>query len=65
MTTHFEALANLGVNGENKIKVAAAGGIPKLVRLAGIGTIAVKIEAIAALANLAVNGKLYLIDSLF
>lgn len=50
-------MANLGVNSNNKTLIAAAGGIPRLVRLAGIGTIAVQIEAVAALANLAVNGK--------
>ena len=32
------------------------GGIPKLVRLAGAVQLSVRIEAIAALANLAVNG---------
>ena len=50
------ALANLGVNADNKSKIAKAGGIPKLVHLAGVGSVPVKIEAIAALANLAVNG---------
>ncbi len=52
-----KALANLGVNPDNKPKIAEAGGIPKLVRLAGTPQIAVRIEAIAALANLAVNGQ--------
>ena len=33
------------------------GGIPKLVRLASVPQLPVRIEAIAALANLAVNGK--------
>ncbi len=51
-----KALANLGVNADNKPKIAEAGGIPKLIRLAGTPQIAVRIEAIAALANLAVNG---------
>jgi hypothetical protein len=51
-----KALANLGVNADNKPKIAAAGGIPKLIALAGNSAIPVKIEAIAALANLAVNG---------
>lgn len=52
-----KALANLGVNAENKRKIAVAGGIPKLVRLAGFESVPVRIEAIAALANLAVNGN--------
>jgi HEAT repeat protein len=51
-----KALANLGVSNENKAKIAEAGGIPKLVNLAGITAIGVRIEAVAALANLAVNG---------
>lgn len=53
-----KALANLGVNTDNKAKIADEGGIPKLVRLATVAQISVKIEAIAALANLAVNGCL-------
>jgi hypothetical protein len=52
-----KALANLGVNADNKPKIADAGGIPKLIRLAGTPQISVRIEAIAALANLAVNGQ--------
>ena len=52
-----KALANLGVNVDNKRDIASKGGIPKLVRLAATSALAVKIEAIAALANLAVNGK--------
>ena len=52
-----KALANLGVNSDNKRKIALAGGIPKLIRLASVHQISVKIEAIAALANLAVSGK--------
>ncbi len=56
-----KAVANLGVNSENKRKIALAGGIPKLVALAQSPLISIKIEAIAALANLAVNGMyLYL-----
>lgn len=51
-----KAIANLGVNGDNKPRIAAAGGIPKLVQLAGSSLVAVRIEAVAALANLAVNG---------
>jgi HEAT repeat protein len=50
-----KALANLGVNTDNKPKIAAAGGIPKLIVLAGTSLVSVRIEAIAALANLAVN----------
>lgn len=52
-----KALANLGVNIENKRKIAESGGIPKLVALAGSPHIPVRIEAVAALANLAVNGS--------
>ena len=52
-----KALANLGVNSENKRKIALAGGIPKLIYLAKSNLVSIKIEAIAALANLAVNGK--------
>ena len=52
-----KALANLGVNSENKRRIALAGGIPKLVALAQTGVLSIKIEAIAALANLAVNGQ--------
>lgn len=52
-----KALANMGVNGENKRKIALQGGIPQLIKLAASPQIAVKIEAIAALANLAVSGK--------
>ena len=50
-----KALANLGVNTDNKRSIALKGGIPKLVKLAGVPQLTVKIEAIAALANLAVN----------
>lgn len=50
-----KALANLGVNPDNKRAIALKGGIPKLVRLAAVPAMSVKIEAIAALANLAVN----------
>ena len=52
-----KALANLGVNTENKKRIADEGALPKLVRLASAPQVSVKIEAIAALANLAVNGK--------
>ena len=52
-----KALANLGVNADNKRKIATAGGIIGLVRLAGLSNVPVRIEAIAALANLAVNGN--------
>ena len=51
-----KALANLGVNADNKKRIAEAGGIPGLVALAKTSSLAVKIEAIAAIANLAVNG---------
>lgn len=59
-----KALANLGVNNDNKMKIADCGGIPKLVALAGSKVLGVKIEAIAALANLAVNGIYNMIWSL-
>jgi Armadillo/beta-catenin-like repeat len=52
-----KALANLGVNANNKRDIALKGGIPKLARVAGVPQVTVKIEAVAALANLAVNGK--------
>lgn len=41
---------------ENKVLIAKAGGIPPLVHLADVGGVPVQIEAVAALANLAVNG---------
>jgi hypothetical protein len=41
---------------ENKVLIAEFGGIPKLVRLAEHAPAKVRVEAIAALANLAVNG---------
>lgn len=56
-----KALANLGVNADNKPRIAAAGGIPKLIALASTSLIAVKIEAVAALANLAVNGMHFIL----
>jgi hypothetical protein len=57
-----KALANLGVNPDNKANIARAGGIPKLVRLCGPGVpVSVRIEAIAAIANLAVNGEILLL----
>jgi len=55
-----KALANLGVNSENKRRIAEEGAIPKLVKLAGVPQVSVKIEAIAAIANLAVNGEIYI-----
>jgi hypothetical protein len=51
-----KAIANLGVNKDNKVTIAGAGAIPPLVTLVKTSPIAVQIEAIAALANLAVNG---------
>lgn len=50
-----KALANLGVNHDNKRIIAEAGGLFNLVTLAKTCTVPVKIECIAALANLAVN----------
>lgn len=52
-----KALANLGVNADNKRRIAERGGIPGLIRLAKNSSLPVKIEAIAAIANLAVNGN--------
>ncbi|CAM9920150.1 unnamed protein product [Heterosigma akashiwo] len=51
-----KALANLGVNVANKEKIARAGGGP-LIELAGSAAAAgvLAVEAVAALANLAVN----------
>ena len=44
-----------GVNAKNKRRVSAAGGIPKLIALLRRCTMHVKIECVAALANLAVT----------
>ena len=66
-----KALANLGVNGtilrpltcsnaplvSNKEKIAKCGGIKPLIALAKSKHVGVAVEAVAALANLAVNGK--------
>ena len=55
-----KSLANLGVNPENKCLIARMGGIPKLVNLCRPSVhVSVKIEAVAAIANLAVNGKYF------
>lgn len=51
-----KALANLGVNNDNKARIATAGGLVKLLDLAGSKLVSVRIEAVAAVANLAVNG---------
>ena len=50
----------MGVNVENKKKIATCNGIPKLIHLAKTSKVSVMVEAVAALANLAVNGKIYL-----
>lgn len=50
-----KALANLGVNSENKLRISQAGGIAPLIELAKSRNMTVSVEAIAALANLAVN----------
>lgn len=42
----------------NKERIARAGGIKPLIALASSKQVGVAVEAIAALANLAVNGKL-------
>jgi len=41
----------------NKEKIARAGGIPLLISLAKSRNTSVSVEAVAALANLAVNGE--------
>ena len=51
-----KALANLGVNPDNKRLIAQSEGIPALIKLLGTAVLPVKIEVVAALANLAVNG---------
>lgn len=48
-------ILHISLISENKPKIASAGAIPKLIFLSSSKTIPVKIEAIAALANLAVN----------
>lgn len=52
-----KALANLGVNPDNKRLIAQSEGIPALISLLGTSVLPVKIEVVAALANLAVNGE--------
>jgi hypothetical protein len=54
-----KALANLGVNPDNKRLIAQSEGIPALIGLLGHAILPVKIEVVAALANLAVNGTNY------
>lgn len=52
-----KALANLGVNTNNKERICHAGGVGPLVNLAHSKSPTVAVEAVAALANLAVNGE--------
>lgn len=52
-----KALANLGVNSKNKKRICTAGGVPPLVNLANSDSSGVAVEAVAALANLAVDGE--------
>lgn len=52
-----KALANLGVNPNNKQRICQAGGVGPLVKLAHSKSPGVAVEAVAALANLAVNGE--------
>ncbi len=52
-----KALANLGVNANNKERICHAGGVGPLVNLANSKSPTVAVEAVAALANLAVNGE--------
>jgi hypothetical protein len=51
-----KSLANLGVNYDNKLLIAEKGGIDCLVKVANHKSSLVQVEAIAALANLAVHG---------
>lgn len=48
----------------NKERIARAGGIKPLIALSSSKQVGVAVEAIAALANLAVNGKRYLLSPL-
>lgn len=52
-----KALANLAVNAENKRNISDKGGIAPLIRIVEVTAVHVKVEAIAALANLAVLGE--------
>ncbi len=53
-----KALANLGVCKENKRLIASHGGIPPLIKVVLSSELNVAVEAVAALANLAVDGML-------
>lgn len=53
-----KALANLGVDAGNKIEIAKQGALPRLLNLIKNSGIRVKTEAVAAIANLAVDGEL-------
>lgn len=57
-----KALANLGVNMGNKGRICKAGAVTPLVKLAASKNPSIAVEAIAALANLAVNGELSIAD---
>ena len=52
-----KAIANLAVNADNKTKIVAEGALPAILALAKDSAEAVRCEAIAALANLAVNDE--------
>ena len=49
------ALSNLALNADNKVAIAKAGAIPRLVTLLGEGGPVAKEQAAGALASLAVN----------
>lgn len=52
-----KALANLAVNNDNKSKIADKNGISPLIKMIATSPVSVQVEAVAAIANLAVLGK--------
>ena len=52
-----KALANLAVNNENKHLIAEKNGIAPLILIMEHSPVSVKVEAVAAIANLAVLGE--------
>ena len=59
-----KALANLAVNNENKSKIAEKHGILPLIRIIGTAPVSVQVEAVAAIANLAVLGEVVVITAI-
>ncbi len=55
-----KALANLATNFDNKRLIAEKGGVDVLIKVACHTSICVRVEAIAALGNLAVYGQFVL-----